>query len=644
MQPTRFHPSLYLIPLVCILLAGAALQFNGLHSMTQMLNYDEAYNSVDALSLLERPRLELFFPGNYGREGTWMYLLAPAFAALGVLPLVPRIVTMLIGLLTLAAVYRLGREILGGRAAIWAMAGLAVLYWHVQIAHLAFRANLLPLVGTLAFAALFRAHRRNKTADWMWSGGLFGLLAYTYLAAPLWIAYGFLVQGWWLLRHQDRRRGALLSLVMTVLLALPLVSYVLSHPTESSSRVTDVARLDTGLIAESLYRWGEAWFCRGSTYAGHGLPGHPILDVPLAGLFLVGVLGIWWAARKARLAGWVYGLVFVSLVPSIFSDLPPHLLRAVGTTIPIALVLGTGVEIVERGLRRAGRYAFVFPLALLCWAGANTYRDVQQWLDLPDLFPIMEQHVHIGADYVLDDVPVGTLVYFSPFTPGHPVVSFTKARLKAYPVRAFDGNTCLVAADRPAVYVSAVQFDPMLASKLEQWTDAETLAEDTAAASPRYAIYQAVANQELLSGWGGDTTVIFGARLQVRIIDPPPDTVLPGDTLPITLAFRALHTVDRPYHIFLHLYGDPTPYEGGLMWSQTDARVCDSYPTPNWAEHEIIVQSFALAVPEDVEPGNYVVALGLYEPATGTRLPLTSPAGQVDYFEGWYVTIGQNEQ
>jgi hypothetical protein len=186
--------------------------------------------------------------------------------------------------------------------------------------------------------------------------------------------------------------------------------------------------------------------------------------------------------------------------------------------------------------------------------------------------------------------------------------------------------------------VSVTPYDPLLASGLGRWARAETIIDDQAAGH-RYAIYQAAANPALLSGWDADTSVTFGDRLLLRLLEPIPNTAQPGDTLTITLGVRRLQAVDHPYHVFLHLYGDPTPYEGGPLWSQTDARLCDSYPAPRWTDHEIIVQTYVLPVPVDTPPGGYTIVLGLYEPISGNRLLPTSPAGQVDYFEAGRVTI-----
>ena len=44
-----------------------------------------------------------------------------------------------------------------------------------------------------------------------------------------------------------------------------------------------------------------------------------------------------------------------------------------------------------------------------------------------------------------------------------------------------------------------------------------------------------------------------------------------GDMLTVTLGLKAQHPLDRDYSVFVHLYGDPTPYEGGAMLAQGDS-------------------------------------------------------------------------
>ncbi len=131
--------------LTAILLIGAALRLNGLHAMLGMVHYDEAYYGDDALSLIAEPRLTPFFPDNFGRESLWMYILAPSLAVFGAGAFALRVVAIFTGVLTLAAVYRLARELIGRRAALWSMAALAVLFWHVLASHEAFPRAAVPV-------------------------------------------------------------------------------------------------------------------------------------------------------------------------------------------------------------------------------------------------------------------------------------------------------------------------------------------------------------------------------------------------------------------------------------------------------------------------------------------------------------------
>ncbi|MCA9891321.1 MAG: hypothetical protein KC546_23250, partial [Anaerolineae bacterium] len=107
------------------LLVGFGLRINGLGQMNDATLYDEAAYGLDALSLLDNPQLTPFFERNNGRESLWMYVTAPALAIWGSQPFGLRIMAVFAGMLTLAAAYRLGRELLGKQGALWVMGALA---------------------------------------------------------------------------------------------------------------------------------------------------------------------------------------------------------------------------------------------------------------------------------------------------------------------------------------------------------------------------------------------------------------------------------------------------------------------------------------------------------------------------------------
>jgi hypothetical protein len=46
------------------------------------------------------------------------------------------------------------------------------------------------------------------------------------------------------------------------------------------------------------------------------------------------------------------------------------------------------------------------------------------------------------------------------------------------------------------------------------------------------------------------------------------------------------------------------------------------YPTSMWDPGELVRDSHALSLPLDLEPGQYTLRIGLYEPQTGQRLAL----------------------
>nr|MCU0514470.1 glycosyltransferase family 39 protein [Anaerolineae bacterium] len=205
--PEAARPAWTLLLAALVLLAGAAVYVDGLAAMRGMLQHDEAYYAVNALSLLEQPRLQFFFPQNTGREALWMYLLAGGLALFGVQPWTLRVVAALVAIVTLAALLRLGRVLFGWRGGLLAALALAGLYLVVHNSHVAFRVLLYPLFGCLALAFLLQAQRHNRAALWRAGGVCAGLLAHTYTAAHGWLALLAALCLLWAWRDAGRRRG-----------------------------------------------------------------------------------------------------------------------------------------------------------------------------------------------------------------------------------------------------------------------------------------------------------------------------------------------------------------------------------------------------------------------------------------------------
>lgn len=387
MPPAAAHR----IFLLCgVLLLAAGLRIAGLGELSTVLVYDEAYYGLDAASLLTQPQIPIFFPANFGREGLWMGILAPFIAIFGPTPFALRFAALLVGIMTIAALYRLARELLRPPGAIWAVIALSILYWHVHFSHIAFRANLFPFFGALAFAELLRAHRTNDARHWLIAGILLGLLAYTYIPARAWIGLAGLMLLFWLF-DASRRRDAFRAGLIALVIALPLLLTFIQNPATFNARTDAVAVTEPVEILRNVRQWIDAFALRGdpqpiqngpdlhwSFNPGEGLvaqiegPGKPILNIPLGILFAAGVLVLPAAVRGRWSSGLILLLLLMALLPSLLSGGDfvenPNFLRGIGAVIPLALLMGAGAGV----LIRLSRGWLLMPLVgLLVWGAID---------------------------------------------------------------------------------------------------------------------------------------------------------------------------------------------------------------------------------------------------------------------------------
>jgi hypothetical protein len=93
--------------------------------------------------------------------------------------------------------------------------------------------------------------------------------------------------------------------------------------------------------------------------------------------------------------------------------------------------------------------------------------------------------------------------------------------------------------------------------------------------------------------------------------------------LGLTLHWQALSTMSTRYKLFAHLVSDGT---GSEILTQTD--VYPHLPTTAWIPGEVLSDHLVLELPADLPPGAYTLWLGLYDEASGLRLPVFDAAGE----------------
>ena len=115
----------------------------------------------------------------------------------------------------------------------------------------------------------------------------------------------------------------------------------------------------------------------------------------------------------------------------------------------------------------------------------------------------------------------------------------------------------------------------------------------------------------------GDAIEFLGYRL-------PTVSTQAGQPLMLTLYWRALGQIDRSYTVFVHILN-----ADGQIVAQGDAAPAQGLtPTQTWVQNEIVADPHPIDLPADLPSGRYQVAIGMYDPATGARLPVIDADGQ----------------
>ena len=103
------------------------------------------------------------------------------------------------------------------------------------------------------------------------------------------------------------------------------------------------------------------------------------------------------------------------------------------------------------------------------------------------------------------------------------------------------------------------------------------------------------------------------------------DRLQPGQTITVTLFWQALEPVEGDYTVFVQLLD-----EAGQVAGQDDGPpVNGRYPTHSWLPRQVVEDETLLTLAPDLPPGEYRIAVGMYELETGQRLEVKDKDGAV---------------
>jgi hypothetical protein len=112
----------------------------------------------------------------------------------------------------------------------------------------------------------------------------------------------------------------------------------------------------------------------------------------------------------------------------------------------------------------------------------------------------------------------------------------------------------------------------------------------------------------------------FGGRARLLGVDLDRESArgeTPG-TLRLTFHWQALARMEASYAVFAQILGPE-----GAVRAQADAIPRNgSYPTTWWLPGEVVSHEITLVLPPGLDNGGLRLIAGLYDPATGARLPV----------------------
>ncbi|MEW5985540.1 MAG: hypothetical protein AB1791_02800, partial [Chloroflexota bacterium] len=473
-------------------------------------------------------------------------------------------------------------------------------------------------------------------------------------------------------RRRWRWSGLALMAGAAGLVALPLALFFASQPDLFGARAGAVSYNTLGAGARSVPLAVATNALRtlagfslpgfGDALARHNLPGRPLFDPFLSVLFWLGVVTLlvrWRRPSSALLGAWAG----VMLLPVILTDNAPTFTRLLGAMPALAGICAIGgmtlIRLVAGGRwqvaggkwpvagsrwqvvgGRRSRFTFhasrntfhvsrfILLTGFLYSLTMTTYDYFGRWASDPRLFDAFQVGERQAAQLALAEVDT-SVVYVAPdlLTPARPTFDLL---LRQTPVKSLSGPDCLAGFDQPTqplLYVVNALQDEGTVNRLAALYPAGRRGAPILHQPEPFTLFEtfevpAGAQLALPTPF---TPATFGEEMALVGYTSSPAAPRLGDTLTIELYWQALSPPTADYTVFLHLYA--AGQEERSPVAQDDAPPCRGhYPTSSWAAGEIVVESRRLAVPADLGADGAVLAVGVYQWPSLTRLPVNGAA------------------
>ena len=648
-QNNPWYVKHYRLLMAFILLAAAALRLYGLNNLSPPgLEHDEVAHWLINRGILAGQHA-IYFTEAFGHEAGFHYIQTGFQVLLGDNILALRLPSAFAGLLLVAVSFALARRLFDLRTALLSASLLAILFWPVFYSRLALRAIAVPLLSGLSAYFWWRGwqyrprdgksiqrngdlpHSRLRPAAPTLSFILAGLFAafslYIYMAGRVVPIFYLLFTIYLLLFHRPalrrRWRGVLLFFLVYLILAAPLIIFLLANP-GAEARVSEVngpllALLagDLGPVIENSLKFLAMFGLRGDPLWRQNVAHLPVFGPLIALLFYIGLLISLWRWRKPNYL-FVILWLFTAAIPSIVTIDAPSSIRIINALPVLTILPVIGLEVIHifstlstvtaRLSPNTGKILVLIGLLLLLVLniGRTTQAVFQTWPADDEVRFVWQQALTEAATYLDASSEDGAVAIggWTPETMDPPTMELSLRR-EDLSLRYFDPTQSLIipgsSADQAETDQSSriirptiLPLDPILEAQMIAWG---ALPEEIES----FTLYRITGNPLI------DPRVSMEVTFDDELIFLGYEPLASGGVLTY---WRVVAPAGEPRSLFFHVVD-----ENGQILAQDDSL---GAPAAFWQTGDILLQKHTFDSPSD--SGTLIWRLGVYNPGTGQRL------------------------
>lgn len=617
-----------------ILLVAAFLRLYRLSDLPPGWRDDEIVETTVHAQLVLEGQFPIYFPQAEGHEPLYHYLSAMLIALGGRSLFTVRLLSVFFGLFSLAALYRFARRQFGARVALIAVAALAVSFWGLMYAR--FKLRHISELGLMLLAFDFfhtpiRPHKR-----WVWAGLCLALCLYTYFAARAvpFILLAFVI--YLALAHpkifHQHWRGFALVAATTVFLTAPLWWAIANTPGGEArlsvvgQPLLELLRGQPDYAIRTMFETLGMFAFTGDPEFLYNIPGRAVFDWLGAVLLVAGLiisLRQWRQPRYAFLLIWLVG----GLAPAFISIPSASLGHTIVAQPVVYLFPAIAIDMwMQHTDTKAQRHKALWVRSGLMIAGLflilTAWRDLKDyfvtWPALPEVRDLYRADLHEAAAELRASPHPAPLALASrnqhqadvtalqlelQLQPDSLPRLFSPERAWLFP----NDNATVILRESAPMGDAFGERDFVGAYALQSTLYSSRGYQPAVALSATFtngwsclgytlASYPDTQHRQLIVYW----------RIEENFVPPPPRPI------------EQLSGTPSPLRIFSHILNP----DGTVLVGDDRLDIDPATLRPG----DEFLQAFRLALPTDWPPGEYPLEIGLYNPLTGERAPLTDGA------------------